>query len=346
MRIDHKLQRVQVDSFEIADELVFRYFDSLPEAEREPALLRAIRIGVLATMEDRFSAFLAKTTDDLGVQLENLKLLFDMKQEVFHKTAIKGVAAENDVLEFLEDYIEKRKYEDIVSLSGTSKGTLKNNKTGDILSYVGGENSGRKIAIECKFDKSIKLGNVDSPDIATNKYDTAWSQLLEATVNREANASIIVFDKTLADASIQRTVDGVTYVDEVGFICIIDYEASDYHNLAIAYNLARSLALRKDGKNVEVEFVNMFIQRLLKDIRDVQSIETLVKSNIKNNQQILKNIEKSLLSIEFDQQYLMKYLEDGYLSKADLLDFYQREDIKAKYKLLAKDIEIGEENEV
>ena len=35
MRIDHKLQRVQVDSFEIGDELVYRYFDSLPETERE-----------------------------------------------------------------------------------------------------------------------------------------------------------------------------------------------------------------------------------------------------------------------------------------------------------------------
>ena len=73
MRIDHKLQRIQVDSFEISDELVYRFFISLPENERETALLRAIRIGVLATMEDRFSAFLSKTTDDLGVQLENLK---------------------------------------------------------------------------------------------------------------------------------------------------------------------------------------------------------------------------------------------------------------------------------
>ena len=290
MRIDHKLQRVQVDSFEISDELVYRYFDSLPEAEREAALLRAIRIGVLATMEDRFSAFLSKTTDDLGVQLENLKLLFDMKQEVFHKTAIKGVAAENDILDFLEEYIERNHLGDVVSLTGTSKGLLKNNKTGDIMAFVGGESSGRKVAIECKFDKSIKLGDIDSPDIASNKYDTAWSQLLEATVNRDANASIIVFDKTLADASIQRAVDGVTYVDGIGFICIIDYEASDYQNLAVAYNLARGLALRKDGKNVEVEFVNMLIQRLLKDIRDVQSIETLVKTNIKNNQQILKNI--------------------------------------------------------
>ena len=342
MRIDHKLQRVQVDSFEISDELVYRYFDSLPEAEREAALLRAIRIGVLATMEDRFSAFLSKTTDDLGVQLENLKLLFDMKQEVFHKTAIKGVAAENDILEFLEGYIERNHLGDVVSLTGTSKGLLKNNKTGDIMAYVGGENSGRKVAIECKFDKSIKLGDVDSSDIASNKYDTAWSQLLEATVNRDANASIIVFDKTLADASIQRAVDGVTYVDGIGFICIIDYEASDYQNLAVAYNLARGLALRKDGKNVEVEFVNMLIQRLLKDIRDVQSIETLVKTNIKNNQQILKNIEKSLLSIEFDQRYLAKYLEDGYLNKADLLEFYQREEIRAKYKLIAKEIEAEE----
>lgn len=262
-----------------------------------------------------------------------------MKQEFFHKTAIKGIAAENDILEFLEAYIERFHLGDVVSLSGTSKDLLKNNKTGDILAYVGGENSGKKVAIECKFDKSIKLGDVDSPDIASNKYDTAWSQLLEATVNRGANASIIVFDKTLADASIQRIVDGVTYIENIGFICIIDYEASDFHNLAIAYNFARGLALRKDGKNIEVDFVNMLIQRLLKDIRDVQNIEMLVKNNIKNNQQILKNIEKNLLSIEFNQQYLMKYLEDGSLSKVDLLDFYQREDIRAKYKLISKEIE-------
>ena len=339
MRIDHKRQRVQVDSFEISDELVYRYFNSLSENEREMALLRAIRIGVLATMEDRFSAFLSKTTNELGVQLENLKLLFDMKQEVFHKTAIKGIAAENDVLEFLKDYIERCRLGDVVSLSGTSKGRLKNNKTGDIISYVGDGNSRRKIAIECKFDKSIKLGGVDSPDIAANKYDTAWGQLLEASVNRDANVSVIVFDKTLADVSILRSVEGVTYISNIGFVCIVDYEASNYNNLAIAYNLARGLALRRDGKDIEVDFVNMLIQRLLKDIHDVQSIEALVKANIKNNQQILKSIEKSLLSIEFNQQYLLKYLEDGFISKVDLLEFYQREGIRDKYKIIAREIE-------
>ncbi len=89
----------------------------------------------------------------------------------------------------------------------------------------------------------------------------------------------------------------------------------------------------------------MLIQRLLKDIRDVQNIETLVKTNIKNNQQILKSIEKSLLSIEFDQKYLAKYLEDDYLSKSDLLEFYQREYIRTKYKLLSKDIDNSEREE-
>lgn len=340
MRIDHKLQRVQIDSFEVSDTLVYQYFDSLPEADRESALLRAIRIGVLAQKEDRFSAFLAKTTDDLGVQLENLKLLFDMKQEAFHKTAVKGVAAENDIHSFLEGYIEQRGFNDVVSLTGTSKGQLKNNKTGDILAFVGGENASKRIAIECKFDKSIKLGDVDSIDIGSNKYDTAWSQLLEASVNRDANVSVIVFDKALADSSIQRAVDGVIYLNDIGFVCIVDYEASDYRNLAVAYNLARGLALRKDGKAVEVEFVNMLIQRILKDIKDIQAVRGLVQANIKNNQQILKNIEKSILSIEFTQQYLAKYLEDGFLSKSDLLEFYQRDDIRAKFKALSNEIEL------
>ena len=85
----------------------------------------------------------------------------------------------------------------------------------------------------------------------------------------------------------------------------------------------------------------MLIGRLLKGIRDVQNIEMLAKTNIKNNQQILKSIEKSLLSIEFDQRYLAKYLEDGYLSKVDLWEFYQREEIRTKFKLIAK--EIGED---
>ena len=43
-------------------------------------------------------------------------------------------------------------------------------------------------------------------------------------------------------------------------------------------------------------------------------------------------------AIEIDQQYLIKYMQDGFLSKQDLLELYQREDIRAKYKFLGKEI--------
>ena len=337
MRLDQKLHRIIIDGFEISDDLVFQYFDSLSEDEREDALLRAIKIGALAQMEDRFSSFLSKTSDELGVQLESLRRIFDMKQEVFHKTAIKGVAAEKDICDFLTSYIDFRGFQDVVHLTGTEKGALKNNKTGDILAFVD-EDSAKAIAIECKFDKSIKLGAIDSNDIASNKYDTAWSQMLEASVNRLAKTSIIVFDKSLVDSSILKAVDGVGFVDNIGFICIIDYLGGNYHNLAIAYTLARGLASNSRPQDVEPEFVNLLVQRLLMDIKDVSSIKGLVEKNIRNNQQILKNIEKSLLSIDFNRVYLEKYLSDGKLSKADLLDFYQRDELRIKYKLIAQEV--------
>ena len=134
-------------------------------------------------------------------------------------------------------------------------------------------------------------------------------------------------------------MDGVSYIDDIGFVCVIDSQAGNFQNVAIAYMLARGLSLRNEENNVDAEFVNLFLQRLLKDIKDIQGVATMVKSNIKNNQNILKTIEKSLLSIEFDQQYLTKYLQDGTMTKEDFLDFYMREDIRTKYKSISKEIE-------
>ena len=183
------------------------------------------------------------------------------------------------------------------------------------------------------------MGSVDSNDIASNKYDTAWSQLLEASVNRSAAISIIVFDKSLADSSILKAVDGVAYLDNIGFVCVIDYLAGDYQNLAIAYSFSRGLASGKNNKTVEPDFVNFLVQRLIRDIKDLTSITSLVESNIRNNQQILKNVEKAQLSIDFTRAYLEKYLTDGMISKSDLLDFYQRDEARLKYKMIAQDIE-------
>ena len=77
IRLDKRRKRVNVDGFEMENEVVYNYFAGLPEREREEKFFKAIYIGVLALMEDRLSAFLAKTSNELGTELESLKMIFD-----------------------------------------------------------------------------------------------------------------------------------------------------------------------------------------------------------------------------------------------------------------------------
>jgi len=65
LKLNQQLKRVEIDSFEIENPIVFNYFDNVPASERNDRLLRAVYIGVLALMEDRISAFLSKTSNEL-----------------------------------------------------------------------------------------------------------------------------------------------------------------------------------------------------------------------------------------------------------------------------------------
>lgn len=42
--------------------------------------------------------------------------------------------------------------------------------------------------------------------------------------------------------------------------------------------------------------------------------------------------------MDFNQQYLKEFLEDGTLTQKDLLDYYYGEDVKAKYRIVEKEI--------
>ena len=75
INLNQKLGLVEIKDFELSNDVVFNYFNSLPANERDEKLIRAIYIGVLALMEDRISAFLAKTTNELGTELESLKII-------------------------------------------------------------------------------------------------------------------------------------------------------------------------------------------------------------------------------------------------------------------------------
>lgn len=338
IKLNQQLRRLEIQEFEIENQIVFNYFDNLPSHERDAKLLRAIYIGVLALMEDRISAFLAKTNNELGTELESLKMIFEMKKELFYKSTIKGTLAEDDIAEFLNNYFSEKKLKDRAFLTGNTAGHIPKNKTGDIICEING-NSDLKIAIECKFDKSIRFGEIENKEIFTRKTDTAWSQLIEAQANRDAKVSLIVFDISLVDNSILKNFDNVGYIPEIGFVAIINSQKGDYSNLAIAYMLARDIALNAKSVEVEKDLLAIIVNRIIKDINQMLTIRTLVYANIDHNKEILKQLEKSMLLMEFNQEYLKKFLSDGTLTKKDLLDFYCADDVKDRFKIVEKDIE-------
>ncbi len=338
IKINQQLKRIEIKEFEIENHIVFNYFDNLPANQRDEKLLRAIYIGVLALMEDRISSFLSKTSNELGTELESLKMIFEMKKELFYKSTIKGVLAEDEIAEFLNQYFSDKKLKDRAFLTGNMAGTLPRNKTGDIICEVNGTPD-LKIAIECKFDKSVRLGDIETKDVFTRKSDTAWSQLIESQANRDSKVSLIVFDISLVENSILKNFENVGYIQGVGFVCIINSQKGDYSNLAIAYMLARDIALNAKEIELDKDILTMIVNRTIKDINEVLLIKSLVQNNIENNKAILKQLEKSILLMEFNQEYMKKFLKDGTLTKKDLLDFYSGEDVKNRFKLIEKDIE-------
>lgn len=337
IEINKKQKIIEVDQFNIKNEVVFNYFDKLPAKERDEKLLRAIYIGVLALMEDRISTFLSKTTNELGTELESLKMIFDLNKELFYKSTMKGNLAEEDIAEFLNNYFSEKQLRDRAYLTGTSAGNMPRNKTGDIVCEIEG-NPELKIVIECKFDKSMRLGEIESKDIFTRKSDTAWSQLIEAEANRDGRVSLIVFDNEIVDTSIKRKFGDIGFIPGIGFVAIIDSLRGNYSNLAIAYMLARDIALNAKDVELDKEILSIIITRIVKDIKQVSSIKKLIENNIENNKTILEELEKGFLLMEFNQQYLAKFLKDGRLTKQDLLAFYQGEEIKDKFKGIEKDI--------
>jgi len=337
VNLDQKNSRVQFSAFEVENRILFEFFNKIPAIDRDDQLHKALYIGVLALMEDRLSSFLSRTSNELGTELESLKLIFDMKKDLFYRSAVKGVLAEADIADYLLEFLERQKLADRIELTGDRAGAIRRNKTGDIVCHLNGE-GGKRIAIECKFDKSVRLGDIQTKDIFTKKADTAWSQLLEAQANRDGHAGIIVFDVSLVDSSVLAAVQDVRFIPSIGLIAIIDSQKGDYRNLAIAYMLARDIALNTKAGDLDPDILKAIVSRLIKDAREITLVKNLVSANIDNLKQILLQIEKSVLLAEFNQRYLSKFLSEGTLSKEDMLAFYAGDEVKDRFRLVEREI--------
>ena len=287
VKLNPRSKRLSFSNFEVENPVVFGFFDKLQASERDDAFFKAINIGVLALMEDRLSSFLAKTSNHLGTELESFKMIFDMKQEIFLRSAAKGLIAEEEIVEFLASFFKEQKLADTVSLTGATKGNLGNNKTGDIVCEIDGKDD-KRIVIESKFDKSLSLGDIRSKDVFASGSDTAWSQLIEAQANRNRKTAIIVFDIASVSNSVLKAVQNVRYVPQVGFCVIVDSGKGDYTNLIIAYMLARDLVQFSTQGELDKDFLALFINRILRGLTEIRQVEKLVRNNIENKKKILE----------------------------------------------------------
>jgi len=329
--LDQKARRVRFGSFEMENEMVFSYFDKLAKDERDEMAKKAIYIGVLALVEDRIATFLSETKNELGTELESLKIIFEMKKELFFKSAIKGTKAEDDIGIYLREFINQQNYNDSVELTGNAAGQIAGNKTGDIVCKIENDPS-INIVIEVKFDKSIKMGDIRDKNIFIRRADTAWGQLIEAQANRGSSAAIIVFDKALVDGSITRDIGSLGFVRGVGFIAVVDSQAGDYSNLFVAYNLAREIIKAKKDIDYEEEVLSFIVTRIVRDIENLLNVKKYVQAITDNSMKILEDLKANQLSLEFSLQFLKKFLNDKKLSREDLLEFYAGEEVKKEFE--------------
>jgi hypothetical protein len=336
LKLDQRKKQVQISELILEQPVIFEYFDKQPSKEREALLIKAILLGTLALMEERISAFLAKTSNTLGTELLSLKYIYDLNEQLFYRTTGKGREAEVTIAEHLESFLRQRGYSDAVDLAGDRAGTIKGNKTGDIVVSVD-NNADRRVVIECKLDRGKRLGAFRTHDPFV-KGDTAISQLLESAINRGAKEAIIVFDRSAVDGKLEAEIGSAKYFPKLGFVSIIDIERGDFSSLFLCYELARS-AIVAPQKYREIDFslFALLVERLFSDLDAYLSLKKSLKDSISQQLEMIKVIDKASLRVENFREILGQFLEEGTLSQEKLLELYGSEPIKAKFKKLEEE---------
>jgi len=276
--------------FEIEDEFLHSFFDSIPAADRNDMFLKALKFGAYALKEQEIGQFLNYVENELDIRLHELKLLYQTRT-LKEKGAAKGVVVEADIRTVLMDFIESSGWSDKVAPTGAKPGVLPKRKVGDIVTSLDG--SSAKVVIESKWDDSYSLG--EPTDRTSNPEGTAYGQNLTALINREAEVSIFVADWNHAHATVRGASDGILFHPEIpGFVALVDRNAGDWTNLKVAYGVARSLALHSASSISPAERTDrtlLVVKRVIRDLNEVLAIEKSLDSIMTSTNEIGKAVE-------------------------------------------------------
>ena len=159
----------------------------------------------------------------------------------------------------------------------------------------------------------------------------------DTTVNviRAERSAALAVDRP----ALLKRVRNITYQPQFGFLVVVDSLRGDYSNLGLAYFISRELACADRTVEMEADLLTILLDRIISEAEELAEIRKLVESNISNSNDIIAHLEKGVLSLEFCRMYLKKFLNDGTLSKADLLDFYSGGDRREKYRAIQQKIE-------
>ena len=116
--LDQQSKTVRISDFEVSDERIFKYFDSLPEDQRDEVLKRALQIGVVALLKDRDATFLPRPENEPGTELEAPKLIDE--QNVVPKKITRQIGDNpgSRIFQSLPETIQHKGYEnDDIQLS-------------------------------------------------------------------------------------------------------------------------------------------------------------------------------------------------------------------------------------
>ena len=361
IRLSQSDKTVSVTKLVSHDSILFELMDKTPAGERTEMLNSVLHIGALAMLEDRIQHLISATERELFPKLEGFKRMFERKKLEFETTTQKGDKAEVDIVATLNDYIGEQGWSDVAQASGTLKGSLPRNKTGDVFCVLEldpeTDEGQTQLAIEVKFDKAVALGDpmvqdvfksaeTNSGGLKKSAFDTAWSQLLETRANRDCPFSLIVFDKGVAHASVLKKVNDVCFLPGVpGFLVVVDSQSGDYRNLFVAYHIARDLALyapREEGQ-IDAGLLELMVGRIIQYLGSAKKVCDLVEKNtaatVKMNKEVHKEMSRLVHLAQFTQDYLKKFLEQKTLTAKDLTEFYYAADAKVAWKQDAADLE-------
>ena len=308
----------------LRDELLYEVFNRIPEGDRETHLIKALKLGIHGYEIDEVATFISRAEKEVDVNLSILKAIRKTRA-IQEQTTQKGEILELELDQALKNLIDENDWEDEIKLTGAIQGALKGRKVGDLTVGVAG-NKGR-IAIESKKDRKVTLGDLREKS-KKDPESSAHGQLLLAAINREADISIIVFDKENCHKEIQDLPQSVTFVPSIpGFIVKIQPKIGDYAALHLAYSVARELSL-VGRETIASGRLNMALDRSYRDMESILNLESHLekieggaKKVNEGVQEIRDLFELTISSFKRTQDLLMQEI-DGTLSEEDWIQFF------------------------